>query len=186
MDRGVILDTLNTVIRVQVLMKSNLEDGGASLTADDSAVGEEEDPDSVPLLSVGLDHVLLIVDPVHIPPVDGCRVMNTKDINVFDFKTSTFKLWTIMSKLLIGKLIKYERLALLMTQPREQEASAPGKTYLFIKRPLKMCQRNAHRNVMKLYQMRSSYCHEGRIPATWKTKVPSSSRRSYTWLKNCE
>jgi hypothetical protein len=27
------------------------------------------------------------------------------------------------------------------------------------------------------HQMRSSYCQVGRIPATWKTKIPSSSRR---------
>jgi len=92
MDRGVVLDTIDTVVCVQVLVESDLEDRSTTLTANDGAVGKEEDPYSVPLLSVSLDHVLLIADPVLVPSVDSSGVVDTEDINVLNLKASPFKL----------------------------------------------------------------------------------------------
>lgn len=92
MNRGVVLDTIDTVICIQVLVEGNLEDGGTPLTANNGAVGKEEDPDSVPLLSIGFDNVLLVADPVQVPPVDGSGVVDTEDIDVLNFKTSPFEL----------------------------------------------------------------------------------------------
>lgn len=92
MDRSVVLDALDTMVRVQVLVKRDLEDGGTTLATDDDAVGEEEDPNPVPLLAVGLDDVLLIANPVLVPPVDSGGVVDAKDVNILNLETSALKL----------------------------------------------------------------------------------------------
>lgn len=182
MDRGVILDTFNPVICVQVLVEGDLEYGSTPLTADDGAVGKEEDPDSVPLLAVGFDYILLVFDPVLIPPVDSSGVVNAEDINVFDFKTCPFQLW-IVSHVCSVFVIKMTCLA---DDPTKRTGSIRTREDVLVHEEAPKCVSIGCMitDVTKLYQMRSSYCHEGRIPATWKTKIPSSSRRSYTWLRN--
>lgn len=103
----------------------------------------------------------------------------------------------------VGKKLCLSLLTCVITHPNEQLASAPGKIYLFMKRPLidhKPHQQSSgcihlKREIRKwrvssicgregTHQIRSSYCHWGRRPATWKRKMPSSSRRSYTCRRN--
>jgi hypothetical protein len=42
--------------------------------------------------TVFLCDFILVCDPVLVPTPDGCRVMNTQNINVLDFKSGRFKL----------------------------------------------------------------------------------------------
>jgi hypothetical protein len=51
----VVLNTQNTVVSIQVLVQRKLEDAGAALPRDDSAVGEEEDPDTIPAFTILFD-----------------------------------------------------------------------------------------------------------------------------------
>jgi len=62
------------------------------IPASDGAICEEEDPDPVPPIPILGNDLLLVAHPVLVPAVDCSRVVNTKDINVFDLKTSTFQL----------------------------------------------------------------------------------------------
>jgi hypothetical protein len=94
-DVGVVVDAIDAVVRIQVFVKSNLEDGGTALATDDGAVGEEKDPNPVPPLSIGFYDVVLIADPVLIPSVNSSRVVNTENINVFYLKTCTFELFWV-------------------------------------------------------------------------------------------
>jgi hypothetical protein len=85
-------DALNTVEGIQVFVKGDLEDRSRTLAADDDTVGKEEHPDPVPPLAISLDDRLLIANPVLVPPINSCRIVNTKDVNVLDFKTGALKL----------------------------------------------------------------------------------------------
>lgn len=51
-----VVDTLNTVSRVDVLDESNLEAGGTTLAGDDGGVGKEVFPDLQSLLVVKPEH----------------------------------------------------------------------------------------------------------------------------------
>ena len=59
---------------------------------DDSGRGQEINPDSVPPLAVLLDDLVLVANPVFVPTVDGGRVVNTEDINVFNLKSGRLDL----------------------------------------------------------------------------------------------
>lgn len=115
-DRSVVGHTLNTMESVQVLVHGDLEHRSTSLSekkkkkvcksstrkqkdmkkshipADNGAVRQEEDPDSVPSVTVNRGHLVLVADPVLVPSVNGGRVVDTEDVNVLDFKASTFEL----------------------------------------------------------------------------------------------
>ncbi len=90
-DRGVARDTEDARERVQVLVERELEHGRTALAigrtfpqsvhtynglrtteqdapGDDRRVGKEEDPDTVPALAVRLNDLLLVTDPVQVPP----------------------------------------------------------------------------------------------------------------------
>lgn len=92
MDRRVALHTRNTVVRVQVLVKSDLEHGEASLPGNDSAVRQEEHPDPVPLVSVLGSDEILVGDPVLVPAVDGGGVVHAEDVDVLDFEVGALEL----------------------------------------------------------------------------------------------
>lgn len=62
------------------------------LPARDNAVCKEEWPDSEPSVTVLGNNAVLVADPIFIPAVDGSRVMDTENINIFDFETSTLQL----------------------------------------------------------------------------------------------
>ena len=62
------------------------------LPACDNAVGKEEGPDSEPSVSVLVNNFVLVADPFFIPAVESSRVMDTQNINVLYFETSTLKL----------------------------------------------------------------------------------------------
>jgi hypothetical protein len=85
-------DALNAVERIQVFVEGDLEDGCGSLATDNDTVGKEEHPDPVPPLAISLDDRLLIANPVLVPTIDSCRIVDTKDVDVLDFKTGTLKL----------------------------------------------------------------------------------------------
>jgi hypothetical protein len=55
-------------------------------------VGQKVDPNSVGLLAVLGDGLLLVADPVQVPPVNGGRVVHSKNVDRPDFKISVFKL----------------------------------------------------------------------------------------------
>jgi len=63
-----------------------------SLRLSHGGVGQKVDPDSVGPLAVLGDGFLLVADPVQVPPVDGRRVVNSKDVDGPDFKVGVFKL----------------------------------------------------------------------------------------------
>ena len=54
--------------------------------------GQEIDPDSVPSVTVLLDNLVLIADPILVPTVDGCRVVDTKNVDILNFKSSRLEL----------------------------------------------------------------------------------------------
>lgn len=91
-------DTLNAMEGIQVFVKRNLEDRGTTLSADDDTVRKEERPDPIPPLAVSLDDSLLIANPVLVPAIDGGRIVNTKDVNVLDFKAGTLELHDTLTK----------------------------------------------------------------------------------------
>ena len=104
------------------------------IPAGDGAVCKEEDPDTVPPVTVFRDDFVLVTDPVLVPAVDGGRIVNAKNIDVLDLETSAFQLEKRLN--LVVCIHKDVSHTLPITQPREQDASAPGKMYLFMKRPL--------------------------------------------------
>ena len=55
---------------------------------DDCRHGQEIDPDPVPPVTVLLDNLVLVADPVLVPAIDSCRVVNAKNIDVFNLKSS--------------------------------------------------------------------------------------------------
>lgn len=59
---------------------------------DDGGICKEEDPDAVPALAVRLEDLVLVGDPVEVPPVERGRVMNAEDINVLDLEASRLQL----------------------------------------------------------------------------------------------
>jgi len=55
-------------------------------------VGQKVDPDSVGPLAVLGDGLLLVANPVQVPPVDSGRIMDSKDVDGPDFKVGVFEL----------------------------------------------------------------------------------------------
>jgi hypothetical protein len=58
----------------------------------DDRVGQEEDPDSVPPLTVLGDNLVLVANPVQVPPVQSSRVVNSEDIDTPDLEIGVFEL----------------------------------------------------------------------------------------------
>jgi hypothetical protein len=68
------------------------------IPACDGAIRKEEDPDPVPPVPILSNNLLLVAHPVLVPAVDCSGVVNTKNVNVLDLKTSTFQLfWSRIS-----------------------------------------------------------------------------------------
>ena len=107
-----------------------------SLRLSHGGVGQKVDPDSVGPLAVLGDGFLLVADPVQVPPVDGRRVVNSKDVDGPHFKVGVFELrgGSEMSTGGTGgtQRTRSDVLTRARTQLRAQEASAPGKMYLFM------------------------------------------------------
>lgn len=55
-------------------------------------VGEEEDPDPVPPLSVLGNDLVLIADPVQVPPMNRGRVVHAKNVDASNLEVGVFKL----------------------------------------------------------------------------------------------
>ena len=87
-----VLNALNPMVRVQVLVQRNLEDRCATLSAGDSGRGQEVVPGPEPLLTVLGQNLLLVSEPVLVPAVEGGRVVDTEDVDVFDFETGGLEL----------------------------------------------------------------------------------------------
>ena len=49
-------------------------------------------PDPEPPFAVLLSHLILVTDPILVPPEDGSRVVDTKDVNILYFETSCLEL----------------------------------------------------------------------------------------------
>ena len=108
-DGRVVRNPQDTRITIQVLVEGQLEDRSSTvpvrdvrdascaggiflLPGDDRRHGQEIDPDPVPPVTVLLDDLVLVTDPVLVPAVDSCRVVDTKNIDVFNLKSSRFEL----------------------------------------------------------------------------------------------
>lgn len=183
---------------VEVLVERQLEDGGATIAGDDGRRGEEVGPDAEPLGAVLGDDLVFVGDPVMVPSVEGRGVVdtagmgdecqrrplgpshatqhaNSQNVTLLDLEANLLELTDdpvegdrgVGSREDVPKGGKEERDggkgAEVQGDVSRQTLllNKPSTAYLFMKRP----------------QIRSSNCHEGRIPATWKTKIPSSSRR---------
>ena len=92
MNRRMVLNTLDTMIRVQVLVQGNLEDRCATLSTSDSRRSQEVVPGPEPLFTVLGENLVLVAEPVLVPAVESSAVVHTEDVDVLDFKASGFKL----------------------------------------------------------------------------------------------
>lgn len=93
-------------------------------------VSQEVDPDPVPPNAVFLDDLVLVHLPVQVPPVQGGRVVNAEYVHRLDLEVCGLELWRKIS--LSPTSAPRPALTLLMTHPGGKDASAPGKTYLFM------------------------------------------------------
>jgi hypothetical protein len=91
-DVSVVGNTLDTMVGVQVLMENNLENGGTALTRSNDGRGQEVRPDTEPAFSIFLDNLILVGEPVLVPTPESSRVVDTKNINVLDFKSDRLDL----------------------------------------------------------------------------------------------
>lgn len=85
-------DLATTVKGVEVLVEGDLEDRGRTLASNNDTVGEEVGPDAVPPGAVLGGDLCLVGDPVLVPPVDGGRVVDTKNITRLDFEACALEL----------------------------------------------------------------------------------------------
>lgn len=56
-------------------------------------VGQKVDPDPVPPDAVLLDDLILVGNPVEVPPVESSRVVDAKHVDRLDFKVGSFELY---------------------------------------------------------------------------------------------
>ena len=92
LDGGVTGDLSDTVEAVQVLVAGDLEDRRASLASDNDGVGKEVRPDTEPPDAVLGHNLLLVREPVEVPPVDGGRVVDAEDVDRLDLKVGRLEL----------------------------------------------------------------------------------------------
>jgi hypothetical protein len=64
----------------------------SALECSHDRVGEEEDPDPVPPLSVLGNDLVLVADPVQVPPMDRGRVVHAKNVDASNLEVGVFKL----------------------------------------------------------------------------------------------
>lgn len=58
----------------------------------DYRVGQEEDPNSVPPLTVLGDNLVLVANPVQVPPVQSSRVVDSENIDTPDLEVGVLEL----------------------------------------------------------------------------------------------
>lgn len=80
LDARVARHALDALERVEILVERDLEDGRAALTRGDGGRGEEVGPDAEPAVAVLGQDLLLVGDPVLVPPEDGGRVVDAEDL----------------------------------------------------------------------------------------------------------
>lgn len=85
-------DAVDALVGVQVFVEGNLEEGCTSLSRDDSRPSQEEHPDAIPALAIGLDDLVLVHHPVLVPAPDSSGVVDAEDINVLDFESVILEL----------------------------------------------------------------------------------------------
>lgn len=85
-------DALNSVISIQVLVHGDLEDRGRPLTSGNDRVGQKVDPNSVPSFAILGNDLVLVGQPVEVPPVNGGRVVDTEDVDAPDLKVGVLEL----------------------------------------------------------------------------------------------
>jgi hypothetical protein len=70
----------------------NVEPKRRSLPGDDCRPSQEEHPNAIPAVSVGLDDLGFVRNPVLVPAPDGGRIVNTENIDILDLETVAFQL----------------------------------------------------------------------------------------------
>jgi len=89
--RELSVDTVDTVNGVEVLDAGNLEAGGGTLTGGNRGVGKEVLPDAVPAGTVLSVDLILVAEPVAVPPPKGSRVVDTDCVGHLDLEAGTLK-----------------------------------------------------------------------------------------------
>ena len=85
-------DALDPWVRVQILVQCQLEHRPGSVPRNDDCARDEVHPDLVPPLSVRSDHLVLVGNPVPVPPEEGRGVVDAEDVDVLDFKPDVLDL----------------------------------------------------------------------------------------------
>ena len=85
------VDTIDTVDGIEVFDAGDLEASGGTLAGRDRGIGKEVLPDAEPASTIlGVD-LVLVAEPVAVPPPEGGGVVNTNSIDHLDLETSTLK-----------------------------------------------------------------------------------------------
>jgi len=92
LDRSVIRGTVDAMVRIQIFMAGDLEEGGTSLAGNDSGPSQKEYPYAIPALPVGSDDLVLVGDPVLVPAPDGSSVVHTENVDILDLKAVILEL----------------------------------------------------------------------------------------------
>src|SRR5690242_370217 len=74
------VDAINTVNSVEVLDAGDLEASGRTLAGCDRGVGKEVLPDAEPAGTVLSVDLILVAQPVAVPPPEGSRVVDTNGV----------------------------------------------------------------------------------------------------------
>lgn len=86
-----VVDSVDTVDSVEVLDAGDLEASGGTLARGDRGVGKEVLPDAEPASTVlGVD-LVLVAEPVTVPPPEGGGVVDTDGVGHLDLETSTLE-----------------------------------------------------------------------------------------------
>lgn len=89
--RELSVDTIDTVDSVEVLHAGNLEASGGTLAGSDRGVSKEVLPDAVPAGTVLGVNLVLVAQPITVPPPESSRIVNANRVDHLDLETSTFK-----------------------------------------------------------------------------------------------
>ena len=87
-----VLNALDPWVRIQILVQCQLEHRAGSVPRNDDCAREEVHPDLVPPLTVRGDHLVLVGNPVPVPPEEGRGIVDAKDIDVLDFEPGVLDL----------------------------------------------------------------------------------------------
>lgn len=175
---------------------------GVRVGAREKERGRQENAYSVPTFTVLGENLVLVHDPVLVPTVKSSRVCYEKPSSLSVFRSCpgtqiTTGLGKVRGRFRVRHTVYTENInvrdfepGLLETtdNPVESARSVSSRENVLVHEQspakkrrdfprVRLTDKGDESEVRLTYQMRSSNCHEGRIPATWKTRIPSSSSK---------